>query len=67
MNPNTKRTILRWLHILFGLPVVGYIYGPPAETLPYLPYFRYIYMPVVLLAGLLMWKGHVLSRIISKK
>ena len=67
MTPGTKRSILRWIHILFGLPLVGYIYGPPSETLQYLPYFRFIYFPVVALSGLLMWKGDALRRLISKK
>jgi hypothetical protein len=67
MNPNTKRTILRWIHILFGLPLIGYIYGPPAETQQYLPYFRYLYVPVLLITGMLMWKGHVLTRLLTKK
>ncbi|MEO8615667.1 MAG: hypothetical protein ABI600_11040 [Luteolibacter sp.] len=66
MKQNTRRSILRWIHILSGLTLVGYIYGPPAETLQYLPFFRYIYFPVVILSGLLMWKGHVLRRLISK-
>ena len=67
MNSNTKRSVLRWIHILFGLTLAGYIYGPPSETLQYLPYFRYFYMPVVVLAGLWMWKGHVVARMFSKK
>ena len=67
MNPNTRRTILRSIHLLFALPLIGYIYGPPAETVQYLPFFRFIYFPVVVLSGLLMWKGHVLGRLFSKK
>lgn len=67
MNPGTRRSILRWIHIIFALPLIGYIYGPPAETLQYLPYFRYGYFPVVVLSGLWMWKGDALRRLISKK
>ena len=67
MTPGTKRSILRWIHILFGLPILGYIYGPPAETAQYLPYFRYVYVPILVLSGLLMWKGHLLARLFSKK
>ena len=66
MNSNTKRSVLRWIHILFGLTLAGYIYGPPSETLQYLPYFRYFYMPVVVLAGLWMWKGHVVARFFQR-
>ena len=67
MNQEAKRSVARWVHILFGLPMVAYIYGPPSETVQYLPYFRFIYLPVVLLTGLWMWKGHVLRRVILKK
>lgn len=67
MKDTTKRSILRWIHILFALPLAGYIYGPPSETLEYLPFFRYIYLPVVFLSGILMWKGHVLRRMFTKK
>lgn len=66
MNPNTKRTIFRWTHIIFGLSLVAYIYGPPEETRRYLPYFRYGYMPVVLVTGLWMWKGQALARLVSR-
>ena len=66
MKDATKRSVLRWTHILFALPIFGYIYGPPAETLPYLPYFRFIYLPVVVLSGLWMWKGHAVRRLFSR-
>jgi hypothetical protein len=39
MNDATKRSILRWIHIIFGLPIIGYIYGPPKEVQPYAPGF----------------------------
>ena len=67
MQDTTKRSIVRWIHVSFALPILGYIYGPPSETLQYLPYFRFIYVPVVVLSGLWMWKGHVIRRLISKK
>ncbi len=62
MTPSRKRTILRSVHILFALPLLGYIYGPPEETMQYLPYFRYIYLPVVMVTGLWMWKGQAIGR-----
>ena len=66
MKETTKRAVLRTVHILFALPLLGYIYGPPAETVQYLPYFRYIYMPVVIASGLWMWKGHVVRRLFAR-
>lgn len=67
MKDTTKRAILRWTHISFGLTLVGYIYGPPEETRQYLPFFRYFYFPVVLLSGLWMWKGAAIRRRFSRR
>lgn len=66
MKEATKRSILRWIHIIFGLPILGYIYGPPAEVQQYAPMFQYIFVPVLFLSGLLMWKGHLITRLFSK-
>jgi hypothetical protein len=61
-----KRSIFRWIHIVFGIPVIGYIYSPFKELPNYAP-VRYLAIPVIALTGLWMWKGHVLGRLISKK
>ena len=66
MNDTTKRSILRSIHIVFGLTIIGYIYGPPEETLQYRDNFRFVFVPVIILSGLWMWKGHVLRRLLSK-
>lgn len=66
MKPTTERLILRWIHILFGLPLIGFVYGPPAEVQPYAPMFQYVFMPGLLLSGLWMWKGHLVRRLFSK-
>lgn len=67
MKPGTKRAILRWIHIVFALPLAGYIYGPPEETVQYLPFFRMVYLPVVILTGLWMWKGEAVRRHFARK
>jgi hypothetical protein len=67
MTPSTKRSIFRWIHILFGFPILGYIYGPPEEVQQYLPMYRYVFVPVLVLSGLWMWKGEALRRLISKR
>jgi hypothetical protein len=65
MNNQTQRSILRWIHILFGIPIVGYIYSP-FEDIPYYAHsVRFVFLPVILLSGLWMWKGHVLRRLVS--
>ena len=32
MKDATKRSILRWIHIVFSIPILGYIYSPFEET-----------------------------------
>ncbi len=66
MNPTTKRSISRWIHLIFALPLVGFIYGPAAEVEPYRAYFQYLYFPVVVLSGLWMWKGHLVRALFSR-
>jgi hypothetical protein len=67
MKEATKRSINRSIHIIFGIPILGYIYDSPADT----PYdastVRYVFLPVLLLSGLWMWKGHVVRRPLSKR
>jgi len=67
MNASTKRSLLRWTHIIFALPLLGYIYGPPAETVQYVDYFRYLYLPVVIATGFWMWKGDAVRRLVSRR
>jgi thiosulfate reductase cytochrome b subunit len=63
----TKRSIVRWIHLILGIPILGYIYSP-FEVIPnYAPAVRFVFAPVLVLSGLWMWKGHVLRRLVSKK
>ena len=39
MNDATKRSILRSIHILFGIPIAGYVYSPFKELPNYAPWF----------------------------
>ena len=66
MKEATKRSIFRWIHIVFGIPILGYIYSPFGNSKLRL-HFRYVFLPVMVLSGLWMWKGHVVRRLISKR
>jgi len=66
MKEATKRSIFRWIHIICGIPMIGYIYDSPSDTPSYAPTVRYFFLPVLLLSGLWMWQGHVVRRLISK-
>jgi hypothetical protein len=37
MTDATKRSIFRWIHIGFGIPIIGYIYSPFKELPNYAP------------------------------
>ena len=66
MNQAIKRSIFRWIHILFAIPIIGYIYSPFEKIPQYAAPTRYVFVPVLVLSGLWMWKGHLLRRLISK-
>lgn len=67
MSEGTKRAIVRWIHLIFAIPIVGYIYSPFKELPNYAPVVRYVAFPVILLSGLWMWKGHWLRRLFSNR
>ena len=67
MKESTKRTILRWIHLVFAIPIIGYIYSPFAELPNYAPVVRYVAFPMMALTGLWMWKGHLVRRFFSKR
>jgi len=66
MKDTTKRSIFRWIHIVFGIPIAGYVYSPFKDLPDYAPVVRYVALPAIILTGLWMWKGHLLRRLISK-
>ena len=66
MKEATKRSILRWIHIVLAIPIVGYVYSPFKELPNYAPVVRFASVPIIVVTGFWMWKGHVLRRLISK-
>ena len=67
MTQNTRRSILRWIHIILSIPICGYIYSPNENLPQYSGPTRFVFFPLIVLTGLWMWKGHVVRRLISKK
>ncbi|HTW67490.1 MAG TPA: hypothetical protein VME17_22885 [Bryobacteraceae bacterium] len=67
MNPGITRSICRWIHIVFSIPILGYIYSPFDQIPKYAGRVRFVVVPIMLLSGLWMWKGHVLRRLTSKR
>ena len=53
----TKRSILRWIHLIFTIPILGYVYSPFAELPNYAPVVRFVFVPVLILSGYWMFSG----------
>ena len=67
ISEKAQRTIVRWVHIILAIPIIGYVYSP-FEVLPsYAPMTRFVFMPLIALAGLWMWKGHWVRRLFMNK
>ena len=67
MHLPRSRTVVRWIHIVLGIPIIGYIYSPFEQIPNYAPITRFVFVPALVLSGLWMWKGHVLRRLIAKR
>jgi len=39
MNQGTKRSIPRWIHIVFAILIIGYVYSPFEDIPQYAPLF----------------------------
>src|SRR3954451_25433900 len=57
MKASTKRTILRIVHLVAVIPVLGYVYQPVAEAEQYQRFTQLVFLPVAILAGYWMYMG----------
>ena len=67
MKDTTQRSIVRSVHLILGIPIIGYIYSPFDAIPDYAPATRFVFLPAMVLTGLWMWKGHAVRRLISKR
>src|SRR5215831_9026516 len=61
MSSAVKRSILRWIHLVLAIPILGYIYQPPSEAQQYAGAVRYIFAPVMILSGYWMYGGVIFA------
>ena len=66
MSSATKRAILRSIHLIFAIPIIGYVYSPFAELPNYAPIVRFVSIPVLILSSFWMYAG-VFFAIIGEK
>jgi hypothetical protein len=57
MSNATKRAVLRSIHLILTIPILGYIYGEPSEVQQYAAAVRFVFVPVIILSGFWMYSG----------
>lgn len=55
------RSILRWVHLVLAIPILGYIYSPFEEIPNYASITRFVFVPIAMLAGYWMYAGIVFA------
>jgi len=55
MTASQERKLIRTLHLVLSIPIVGFIYGPVSHIPPAAAFTRYVAVPAVALTGLWMW------------
>lgn len=63
MSNATKRAILRWVHLILAIPIIGYVYSPFAELPNYAPVVRLVSVPVLIFSGFWMYAGVIFALI----
>ena len=61
MSNATKRSILRWIHLIVAIPMLGYIYSPFAELPSFAAVTRFAFAPLIMLAGYWMYLGVIFA------
>ena len=57
MKPSTTRKILRIVHLVAVIPVLGYVYQPVAEAAEYQRFTQLVFIPLAILTGYWMYMG----------
>jgi hypothetical protein len=58
MKAATERKIIRWIHIIGSIPIVGLIYGPVSNFPRAVTAIQWVLFPLIVFSGLWLWKGH---------
>jgi hypothetical protein len=61
ISRTTTRSILRWVHLILAIPILGYIYSPFEQIPKYAATTRFVFVPVIMLAGYWMYAGGVFA------
>jgi hypothetical protein len=53
----SKRSILRSIHLIFTIPILGYVYGEASAVQQYAAAVQFVFVPVLILSGYWMYSG----------
>jgi thiosulfate reductase cytochrome b subunit len=67
MNSLEERILIRTLHLVLSIPIIGFIYGPVAHIPPAAGFTRFVAVPLVILSGLWMWQKPRLVRWLRRR
>jgi hypothetical protein len=62
MSSLHERTLIRTLHLVLSIPIIGFIYGPVAQIPPAAFFTRFVAVPLVTGSGIWMWQKPRLTR-----
>jgi thiosulfate reductase cytochrome b subunit len=63
MKNATKRSILRWIHLIVTVPILGFVYGKPSDVQQYAGGVQLVFVPLVILTGYWMYSGFMFAAI----
>jgi len=55
MNAARERVLIRTLHLVLSVPIVGFLYGPVSHIPPAAFFTRVIAFPLVVASGIWLW------------
>jgi hypothetical protein len=58
MSAAVERKLIRWLHLMLSIPIIGYIYGPVSEIPQGRMFTQIVAIPLLMLSGIWLWQGH---------
>jgi hypothetical protein len=61
MKQSTIRSIVRCVHLIVVIPILGQVYGKPSEVEQYAGGVRYLFVPIIILSGYWMYGGVVFA------
>lgn len=67
MNASSERKLIRILHLILSIPILGYLYGPVASIPSASRFTRWVAMPAVIISGFWLWLKPHLFRAVRQR